>query len=222
MNVLSRSCSKCKQEKPVVEFYKDKHSKDGFDLQCKACRKEYYERTKVERRKVALAYRNKNVEDCRKRARQWKKDNAERVEEYNRKYREDNADYFVRYTKDYIASGRNRINWQARKAREALLVSDFTAAEWVLCQEFFDNACAYCGKPGPLAQDHVVPVCSGGGYTISNIVPACKWCNTSKAARGWIIWFRSRDFYNPEREELIRYYLIVMQEEPFKEVKTNG
>ena len=42
----TKICCKCKEEKPVSEFHKDKNSSDGYTYQCKACRnakyKEYY------------------------------------------------------------------------------------------------------------------------------------------------------------------------------------
>lgn len=36
-----KTCCQCKQQKPYQEYYKDKHSKDGFAYQCKACRRAY-------------------------------------------------------------------------------------------------------------------------------------------------------------------------------------
>lgn len=42
----TKICSKCKIEKPVSEFHKDKNSSDGYTYACKDCRnakyKEYY------------------------------------------------------------------------------------------------------------------------------------------------------------------------------------
>lgn len=44
-------CSKCKVEKPVSEFYKDKGSKNGFNCQCKKCR-DLYKKNNVEYKAV--------------------------------------------------------------------------------------------------------------------------------------------------------------------------
>ena len=43
--------------------------------------------------------------------------------------------------------------------------------------------CYYCGKevgPKALTMDHVLPLVHGGLSIKSNLVPACKECNTSK------------------------------------------
>jgi hypothetical protein len=37
----TKKCSKCKEEKPVSEFYKDKNTKDGLRLQCMTCTKNF-------------------------------------------------------------------------------------------------------------------------------------------------------------------------------------
>lgn len=43
-----------------------------------------------------------------------------------------------------------------------------------------DPVCAYCGKPGKLHRDHVVPRSRGGPDNATNIVTACQPCNSSK------------------------------------------
>lgn len=43
--------------------------------------------------------------------------------------------------------------------------------------------CYYCGEnvgSGELTMDHVLPLVRGGQSIKSNLVPACKQCNTSK------------------------------------------
>ncbi len=64
------------------------------------------------------------------------------------------------------------------------MINDFTIEEWKLKLEEYNYCCVYCHvQDQQLHQDHVVPVAKGGGYTWDNIVPACKPCNSSKAAK---------------------------------------
>lgn len=70
-----------------------------------------------------------------------------------------------------------------RRARKANApVCDFTAAQWIALQAAYDHRCVYCGKrrKGKLTQDHVQPLSQGGSHTLSNIVPACRNCNSKK------------------------------------------
>jgi len=58
-----------------------------------------------------------------------------------------------------------------------------TAEEWREILAAHGHACAYCGKPGRMTRDHVVPIARGGRDEYTNVVPACKTCNTRKGAR---------------------------------------
>lgn len=46
------------------------------------------------------------------------------------------------------------------------------------------GVCYYCGRsfpPAELTMDHIVPLSRGGKTSRSNVVPACKTCNTRKS-----------------------------------------
>ncbi len=64
-------------------------------------------------------------------------------------------------------------------------------------KEYFGLRCAYCltwGGGGAaserLSEDHVVPLSQGGAHDLTNIVPACKRCNTRKADLSLLLWLR--------------------------------
>lgn len=70
-----------------------------------------------------------------------------------------------------------------RKTRLQNVRCDLTAAQWRTIKSIYKNRCAYCGEKKPLTQDHIIPVSKGGAHTASNIIPACRSCNSSKGAR---------------------------------------
>ena len=60
---------------------------------------------------------------------------------------------------------------------------------WTILTQF-DGCCAYCGsdrRPGAMrmAQEHMTPLARGGSHTASNVVPACKHCNSAKHTKTW-------------------------------------
>jgi len=76
-----------------------------------------------------------------------------------------------------------------RKRRLGAKVQDLTVEQWsALCDRW--GGCAYCGAVGvALQKDCVLPISRGGRYTVDNVVPACRACNTSKCnseVTGWM------------------------------------
>ena len=79
-----------------------------------------------------------------------------------------------------------------RNARKRKLPRTLTQLEWWDTLERFGYACVYCGKVWEV-QEHLVPVAKDGGYTRTNIVPACWECNSYKSDM-WLGTFTSRAF----------------------------
>ena len=69
-------------------------------------------------------------------------------------------------------------------------VRDLTRRDWMNILRQFNYECAYCLKKlRRLTKDHVVPLHLGGNHTASNIVPACRGCNSSKGKFTLEEWF---------------------------------
>lgn len=65
--------------------------------------------------------------------------------------------------------------------RSGAIRTDLTPSQWNIIKESFHHCCAYCGKRCKrLTQDHITPLSKGGNHTLSNIVPACRSCNSKK------------------------------------------
>ena len=78
-----KQCSKCTEVKPLIEFHKNSCNKDGFNYQCKQCRKEgcasYFSSLSKENRAVRNVAKKK-----------WVEDNKEHVTAYSTQYAKNN------------------------------------------------------------------------------------------------------------------------------------
>lgn len=98
--------------------------------------------------------------------------------------------------------------YKRRRSLKRNLPDSFTLKQWNFCKEHFGHSCAYCGKPSKkLHQEHFIAVKNGGGYTVSNIIPACQKCNVSKLDRDFFAWYPAQPFYSKLREKRILKYL---------------
>lgn len=154
---------------------------------------------RIEHNARALAWAKANAEKVREQKRAWAERNREQVREKSRTYREKNPEKRRESVYAWIENNperhrENRARWarknyrlnpddvrnQAHKRRANTKGPGVSAAQWRAILSRYGNRCAYCGAEGKLAQDHVVPVSRGGAHEPSNIVPACKPCNSSK------------------------------------------
>lgn len=71
-------------------------------------------------------------------------------------------------------------------------MSDVVREDRYQMQDGFEE-CIYCGATESLTFDHLIPTSEGGPDIISNQVPACQSCNSSKGARDVIEWYQERD-----------------------------
>lgn len=104
--IQKKTCTRCKEEKPVTEFNKNNSIKDKLHVYCRVCTqiisrkyykirqdKNYKPRTlltpeqKQERLRVSRKKKYENDKEAfHKRSRIWKEKNKEKVKEYNKEY----------------------------------------------------------------------------------------------------------------------------------------
>ena len=147
-------------------------------------------------------YRIANREKDLERKRIYRANNDDSI----RAYREANKEKAKGYTNKYNKTKHN-INTQKRRTRKLLLIATLTDTQWSQIKNSFNNKCAYCGKELPLAQEHFIPLSKGGEYTLNNIIPSCKHCNSSKCDRDFFSWYLKYEYYSKERETKILKYL---------------
>lgn len=102
--------------------------------------------------------------------------------------------------KAWMANNKGRLIEYRNKHKK----HDINKREWNICKEYFDNSCAYCGlhidehfiiyagkpKKTDLHKEHVE---HEGSNDISNCVPSCRDCNSSKRSADFEEWYRYRD-----------------------------
>lgn len=80
-----------------------------------------------------------------------------------------------------------------RRVREAGTYGEWRWSDFMRIASKFGYCCAYCGsKPERLDPDHVVPLSRGGSNTLTNLLPACLFCNSDKGTHILADWARSR------------------------------
>lgn len=195
-----KTCPKCGISKPRTAFSIHRAKADGLQSWCKECISEHaatkyrenpaHVRDKIKRSIDRDPERRKRVEHnyyLRHRDEIDAKVDVEKRRVYARTHYHANKERVRRNNERYMARHpeMRRTIKSRRRARElGAAINDFTAADWRALLTEYDNRCAYCGcASDPLTQDHVIPLSRSGNHTKSNIVPACKSCNSSKGGK---------------------------------------
>jgi 5-methylcytosine-specific restriction endonuclease McrA len=93
-----------------------------------------------------------------------------------------------------------------RKRRMERVEHDLSDEQWTALLAAW-GGCAYCGTADrALQRDCVLALSRGGRYTLENIVPACRACNTSKCNEEVTHWLRRKRL--DERTFLLRHLEI--------------
>jgi 5-methylcytosine-specific restriction endonuclease McrA len=96
-----------------------------------------------------------------------------------------------------VKRSRKAIAARRRKRRMDRVDHDLSDEQWSALQAAW-GGCAYCGATDtPLQRDCVLPLSRGGRYTLDNVVPACRSCNTSKCNSELTVWLRRKRLDEP-------------------------
>lgn len=186
-----KACSDCREWKPLAEYHRSKHTKDGLTYSCKHCNSAR-----------ANAWGHANRERNRERKLRWRNANRERIKRVNRAWDQANRDKVIQFKAEWREKHRDalaerRRQWRRehpeqrqadRNNRRARLIQaggQITAQEWRDLKAFYSHKCLACGRSEPeikLTLDHVIPLADGGTHTIANVQPLCWGCNARKRA----------------------------------------
>lgn len=137
----------------------------------------------------------------------WRRFNAAHREERNAAKRPYNRAYYLAHREELIAAqklrdGRRPEAYRAyqrqwrlgnqdrrnllenrRRVRKLSNGGSHTLAEFREKCSLLGNVCFYCGEAKPLVREHKIPLVRGGSDDITNILPACRSCNSKKGRR---------------------------------------
>lgn len=172
IEIISKKCSKCGEWKIITEFYRDNRLLNGHRASCKDCEKLYI-----------VTYRALHKEKLTKSKKEYRASHLEQGNERLRKYRATHSEQVKKHDREYYATHREQKAQRERAKRawkKGVGGNGITAEQWERLKKDYCYLCAYCGQKKPLEMDHVIPLHRGGKHDISNVIPACKSCNSRK------------------------------------------
>jgi hypothetical protein len=196
------------------QYYKA--NAEALRERCRAWHAANKERVLARKKRYRIANLVKELNRCRKwhaanassissKKRMQRRTQSERIRERDRIWRERNPASVREARKRYAQRHREKVNefTRRRKARRrAGRVASFAPLTSKQKEQVFAvwrNCCAYCGSAEKLSVDHVLPLIRGGLDEVSNILPACRFCNTSKRDHHVESWYRQQSWFTEAR-----------------------
>ena len=162
--ICCKKATSNKRSQRLIELKKDPQGYEEYRQKCRIYDIENYYKNHKERKQKGRDERTryflKNPERERARGRRYKKTTKGRLN----------------YTK----------HWNKRRARMLKVYQDGSVDEQFL--KSLPNYCEYCGSTDHLSLDHIEPLSLGGSHTDSDIVKACRACNSSKGNLPLLFW----------------------------------
>ena len=179
---MVKVCNKCKTEKELSEFSKDKRNKCGLQFYCKSCRNKY---TKD------------NKEKLKEKAKEYRKSNREYYNEYAKKYRQANKDkirerrkeYFKEYTRErrkndslfkikcYLTS-RTSIAFKNQGYSKNTKTQEMLGVDWEIAKQHIERQFTKgmnWNNQGEWHIDHIIPLASAS--TLERLKELCHYTN---------------------------------------------
>jgi len=103
---IMKTCYKCKSEKDISEFSKDKRSKDGLQGCCKSCYSDYFKQNKQKFHEAGKKYREQNKELIANQKKQYAKENKDLLKASRKAYYEKNKEHMLAQNKEYYLQNR--------------------------------------------------------------------------------------------------------------------
>ena len=179
--ITSKLCSRCKVEKPLDSFHKNRARHDGVEPYCRECNnarnREKYAKNPEKEIARTRQYHLDNPEWSKKVVREWHvAHRKERQEKVNQRYATD-PDFYL-----YRRELGNRSNLERRARKQATTVDTITKKDYSKLLSEFNNQCWICEQELTIVYwDHVQPLSKEGAHVIGNLRPSCNPCNSRKS-----------------------------------------
>ena len=182
-----KKCTKCKVEKPLTEFHKDKNRKDGFMSGCKSCKLIYSSKHRDKINLYAKKYYKENREEHLKRNKEWYWGNKEYKMEYQKKYKKQRRSTDIKYKIKV-----NTISRISKAIKKYSLTKKSSSIKELGCaikeyfayleQQFTDNM-SWDNYGTYWEIDHIYPLSKGGSFHYTNTQPLTIEENRRKSNR---------------------------------------
>ena len=159
-----KTCSRCKNPKPLDAFSKDAGKSDGLAVHCKTCRSEYRKARKQEISAYNRAYRIENGERRKHYMNEYRAVNKEQIQAqrrgYHQKYYAANAETLKQNVLQYAKNNRGRVNALCLKRHADKLKRTPAWADHKRIAAYYD-VCAFFNEVNGYTKyhvDHIVPL----------------------------------------------------------------
>lgn len=205
--IIVKTCSKCKETKPVSEFWKK--GDDRFYSSCKSCNAAQRLGRRERDTELANAWRERNrehvIEYCRARRaafpekfRAYRKANPERVKAGKKRWNKANAEKVAEGLRRWRAENPDKVKaiGSRNRARRLGAEGHFTSEDTARIRSAQKDKCACCRIKlnGSGHLDHIIPVSKGGSNWPANLQWLCQPCNNSKKDKPPEEFMRQRGF----------------------------
>ena len=199
-----KKCTKCKTEKELICFSKDKYSKDGFQYVCRYCQKQYGKENKEYKKKRKQEYYLANKEKIKEyykeyrkakkeKIKEYRKANKEKAKQYNKEYYKDNKDKLIEKQNKYRSKRRKthplfklmcnlrHRTWSAFKNKgytKKTKTQEMLGVDWDVCKSHIERQFIKgmsWDNQGEWHIDHIIPLASAN--TEEQLKKLCHYSN---------------------------------------------
>jgi 5-methylcytosine-specific restriction endonuclease McrA len=138
---VTKTCTKCRFEKPIDDFSKNRKSPDGFCCKCKDCDKLYYEANRGDRKLWQKQYRKDNKPYLRA----WHREYSLTHKDVISKYQKEHKDEIALKGKEYRQAHREEIRIRNKLYREThkedirQYLIDNKEKTKLRCKQYYEN-----------------------------------------------------------------------------------